>query len=212
MPPVGQNRLQDLFEARCLAKTRTSDSLRPIAGQVAAKPRHPNAALGDRSASDWGSKEARAASNVSSGVKPITGSGASVMRYWALRLGREAPPCILSVPNFTEARVNQFLGFRSQMSHLPTISDTRAPAILGTRGRKGARGEPAGESNGWAARSHEMNTGKRPGAASVPRRLPAGQGCCVRCLRQPHLGHVREGHPEQRADTLCDRGRDERPR
>jgi len=36
------------------------------------------------------------------------------------------------VPNFTEARVNQFLGFRSQMSHLPTISDTRAPAILGT--------------------------------------------------------------------------------
>ena len=36
------------------------------------------------------------------------------------------------VPNFTEARVNQFLGFRSQMSHLPTISDTRASAILGT--------------------------------------------------------------------------------
>jgi hypothetical protein len=28
-------------------------------------------------------------------------------------------------------------------------------------------------------------------------------------FRQPHLGHVREGHPEQRADTLCDRGRDE---
>jgi hypothetical protein len=25
-----------------------------------------------------------------------TGSGASVIRYWALRLGREAPPCILS--------------------------------------------------------------------------------------------------------------------
>jgi hypothetical protein len=37
------------------------------------------------------------------------------------------------VPSFTEARVNQFLGFRSQMSHLPAISDTRAPAILGTR-------------------------------------------------------------------------------
>jgi len=36
-------------------------------------------------------------SNVSSGVEPTTGSGASVMRcYWALRLGREAPPCILS--------------------------------------------------------------------------------------------------------------------
>jgi pyruvate/2-oxoglutarate dehydrogenase complex dihydrolipoamide acyltransferase (E2) component len=26
------------------------------------------------------------------------------------------------VPNFTEARVNQLLGFRSQMSHLPSIS------------------------------------------------------------------------------------------
>jgi hypothetical protein len=48
---------------------------------------------------------------VSSGVEPITGGGASVMRYWALRLGREAPPCMLS------------------------------------RERKGARGEPAGESN-----------------------------------------------------------------
>ena len=33
---------------------------------------------------------------MSSGVEPITGTGASVMRYWALRLGREAPPCILS--------------------------------------------------------------------------------------------------------------------
>jgi hypothetical protein len=41
--------------------------------------------------------------------------------------------CLMLVPNFTEARVKQFLGFRSQMSHLPTISDTRAPAILGTR-------------------------------------------------------------------------------
>ena len=60
---------------------------------------------------DWASRELRAVSNVSSGVEPITGSGASVMRcYWALRLGREAPPCILS------------------------------------RGRKGASGEPAGES------------------------------------------------------------------
>jgi hypothetical protein len=43
------------------------------------------------------------------------------------------------VPNFTEARVNQFLGFRSQMSHLPTISDTRAPTILGTRLLPGAK-------------------------------------------------------------------------
>jgi hypothetical protein len=48
--------------------------------------------------------------------------------------------------------------------------------------------------------------------ASVLWRLPAGQGCCLRCLRQPHCSHVREGHPEQRADTLCDRGRDERAR
>ena len=46
--------------------------------------------------SDGASRESRAASNVSSGVEPITGSGASVMRHWALRLGREAPPCILS--------------------------------------------------------------------------------------------------------------------
>ena len=51
----------------------------------------------------------------SSGVEPITGSGASVMRHWALRLGREARPCIRS------------------------------------RERRGARGEPAGESNGRAA-------------------------------------------------------------
>jgi len=38
------------------------------------------------------------------------------------------------------------------------------------------------------------------------------QGRCLQHFRQPHLGHVREGHPEQRADTLCHRGRDERAR
>ena len=43
------------------------------------------------------------------------------------------------------------------------------------------------------------------------RALPL-QGRCLQHFRQPHLGHVREGHPEQRADTLCDRGRDERAR
>ena len=65
--------------------------------------------------SDGASRGSRTANNVSSGVEPITGSGAGVMRYWALRLGREAPPCILS------------------------------------KGRRGASGEPAGESNGRAA-------------------------------------------------------------
>jgi hypothetical protein len=34
---------------------------------------------------------------------------------------------------------------------------------------------------------------KRPGAASGPWRLPAGQGCCLRCLRQPHCGYARDG-------------------
>jgi hypothetical protein len=52
-PPVGQNRAQDSFEAREAVGGRSrenspSDSLRPIAGHVAAKPRHPNAAFGDR--------------------------------------------------------------------------------------------------------------------------------------------------------------------
>jgi len=36
------------------------------------------------------------------------------------------------VPHFTEARVSQFLGFWSQMSHLPSLVAARAPAILGT--------------------------------------------------------------------------------
>ena len=182
MPPVGQNRAQDLFEAReavgkgGLAKTRPAILCGPLQGMSRPSPGVPTRPSATAQASDWASRELRAASNVSSSIEPITGGGASVMRYWALRLGREARPCILS------------------------------------RGRRRARGEPAGELNGWSARSHGMNTGKRPGAASVPWRLPAGQGCCLRCLRQPHSHHVREGHPEQRADTLCDRGRDERPR
>jgi hypothetical protein len=101
MPPIGQDRPQDSFEARetrlgCLAKTRTGDSPRPIAGHVTAKPRHPNAAFGDRPGTGLRKQGVESCEQVSSGVEPITGSGASVMRYWTLRLGREAPPCILS--------------------------------------------------------------------------------------------------------------------
>ena len=52
--------------------------------------------------------------------------------------------------------------------------------------------------------------------ASWGRRRPvataSGQGCCLRCQRQPHCGYVREGYSEQRADQVRDRGRDERPR
>jgi hypothetical protein len=79
--------------------------------------------------SDWASRESRAASNESSGVEPITGSGASVMRHWALRLGREARPCIRS------------------------------------RERRGARGEPAGESNGRAANPGPPPQSNRDGAS-----------------------------------------------
>ena len=35
---------------------------------------------------------------------------------------------------------------------------------------------------------------------------------CRRPLQSPRKRYVREGHPEQRADTLRDRGRDERAR
>ena len=106
--------------------------------------------------SDWTSRGVRTASNVSSGVEPITGSGASVMRYWA------APR-------------------------------QRSTALHPLWGRKGASGEPAGEFKmGGPLDRHGLNTGKRPVAASVPLRLPAGQGCCLRCLRQPHSGHVRD--------------------
>ena len=35
---------------------------------------------------------------------------------------------------------------------------------------------------------------------------------CLRRLQSPRKGYVREGHPEQRADTVWHRGRNERPR
>ena len=74
---------------------RASDSLKPSGAHLATKARY--APIGDRAGIGRASRGSRTASNVSSGGEPITGSGASVMRcYWALRLGREAPPCILS--------------------------------------------------------------------------------------------------------------------
>ena len=83
-------------EEGVLAKTRPAILCGPLQGKWRPSPGIPTRPSATAQASDWGSKEARAASNVSSGVEPITGSGASVMRCWALHLGREAPPCILS--------------------------------------------------------------------------------------------------------------------
>jgi hypothetical protein len=92
--------------------------------------------------------------------------------------------------------------------------------LLGTALQAKARKRPAtiegaweAQASPWVSQPLEPLSGTGANNASLRtvsldraagRALPL-RGRCLQHFRQPHLGHVREGHPEQRADTLCDR-------
>ena len=126
-----------------------------------------------------------------------------------LGLGQVLPPAQLGVGTPPRHDCSFYGGWRDQPEARlsGTALQAKAPKRPAT-----IEGAWEAQASPWVSQPLEPLSGTGANNASLwtvslhraaGRALPL-RGRCLQHFRQPHLGHVREGHPEQRADAIVD--------